>query len=131
MQLKFSVLVPHSELRNFLQDMFQTSLTPEEAGRFIYNFEYAIQDGIIIKDAKRSLKESIAPPETITFTLDLAQVLAIGILSSVAGGYIFSKLQKASWLKIGDSQSPITLEDIRRIIREELEKLRDNDPKES
>jgi len=44
MQLKISVLVPHSELRNFLEDLFQTHLTPEETGRFIYNLEYAIHD---------------------------------------------------------------------------------------
>jgi|SRR2546425_4583817 len=125
MQLKFAVLVPHSEYKNFLEDLFQTKLTPQEAGLFIFDREIKIQDGVTLKDPRRTLKESVEAPQTITFFLEVALGLPIAIVGTIVGEYIFSRLKKVSWLKIGDTQPQINIEDIRKAIREELEKIKD------
>jgi hypothetical protein len=132
MEIRISALVPFDEYKKIVEDLFQTKLTDEEAGRFIFNKQCQIEKGILLKDPARTLKESVAPPQTITFLVDLAKDLAIGVASEVISIYLFNVLQKrCSWLKIGDKESKITLEDIRKVVNEELEKSKNDDTQKS
>lgn len=127
MQIRVSFLVPHSEYRRVIEDLFQTSLTDYEAGVFIFNKKCKLQDGIILVDPRRTLKEAIEAPQTITFLIDIVKGLGIGIATSALSKYLFSKLQKSSWLKIEEQESKITLDDIQRVIRDELTKKRNQE----
>lgn len=122
MQVSVAFTASISEYKSIIEDLFQTSLSDEEAGGFIYNKEYKIQDGIIFTDPRRTLKEAIGVPQTIVFLIEIGKDFAIGAATGIIATILCNKLKNCSWLKIGERTSKITLEDIRKIIREELER---------
>ena len=127
MQVTVAITASISEYKSIIEDLFQTSLSDEEAGGFIYNKEYKIQDGIIFTDPRRTLKEAIGAPQTIVFLIEIGKDFAIGAVAGIIATILYNKLKNCSWLKIGEQTSKITLEDIRKIIREELERQKKED----
>jgi len=85
--------------------------------------------GVKIKDAGYMLYESVASGIDVYFVIDLVKDL--GLLALVVDRVVdvLTKYLKGK-LKINGKSTTITSEDIRRIIREELEKSKD-DPKGS
>ena len=126
MQIRISYTVPNSEYKKTLEDLFDTSLTDQDARGFIYNKEHIVEEGIIFSDPRRTIKEAIDVPQTITFLLGIATGIGINVASSIVSDILMSKLKNCSWLKIGDQSPKLTLEDIRKVIQEELEKQKDN-----
>ena len=129
MQLQVAFTADNSIYKQMVEALFSTKLT-EADGSFIYNKERKIQEGIIFKDPRRTLKESIAPPQTIVFLIDLAKDIAIGTASGIIANILYDKLKNCLWLKIGNQSPKLTLEDIRKVVQEELEKLRNKDDSE-
>ncbi|MDH3793578.1 MAG: hypothetical protein OER78_00715 [Nitrosopumilus sp.] len=126
MQIRISYTVPNSEYKRTIEDLFNTSLTDQEAGGFIYNKECTVDKGIVFSDPRRTIKEAIDVPQTITFLLGIGTGIGIGVTSNVVSSILISKLKNCSWLKIGDQTPKLTLDDIRKVIQEELEKQKNN-----
>jgi len=122
MQIRISYTVPNSEYKKTIEGLFNTSLTDQEAGGFIYNKECIVKKGIVFSDPRRTIKEAIDVPQTITFLVGIGTGIGIGVTSNVVSSVLISKLKNCSWLKIGDQTPKLTLEDIRKVIQEELEK---------
>ena len=126
MQIRISFIVPNSDYKKTIESLFDTSLTEQEAGEFIYNKERIVENGIVFSDPRRTIKESIDVPQTITFLLTLGTGIGIGVASNVVSSLLISKLKNCSWLKIGDQTPKLTLDDIRKVIQEELEKQKND-----
>jgi len=126
-QMKVAFTVPQSEYKKTIEDLFQTTLTDEEAGGFIFKKKHEIQQGIYFDDPRRTIKEAIDVPQTITFLIVFGTGVVTGVASNVISSILFEKLKNCSWLKIGNQTCKFTLEDIRRIVREELERDKEED----
>jgi len=123
MEIPIAVLVPFSEYKNVIEELFKTKLTEKEANGFIFDRKYELDEDVFLKDPRRTLKESIAPPQTILFMLDIGQSVSHDVVISVLSITLFELVKKGlSWLKIGKSNiTNLTLDEIRKVIREELD----------
>jgi len=123
MQIPIEITVPHSEYRAVLEDLFKTKLSDVEAGGHTFNIERELEKGIILKEPIRAYKESVAPPETIFFLIDIGQDVGRGVAISVISVALWELLKRGKyWLKVGKRNvTELSQEEFRKIIREELE----------
>lgn len=77
-----------------------------------------VAKGAEIRFLSQTIKETIAPPETITFLLALARDTTIGVLAGLAANYLFRKLESKPdvKLKIMDTEVPVDRDEIERAI---------------